>query len=200
MSLINVWLRPDSALVTVDTACTVNGKPAHTSKMLPLCHINSVLACRGSVAFLAALYTGVLMAGATYDATVEAMPRLLREAMALPFQQIPETRHDVVLVGWSQAQGRAAGQQFIQMEPGAPFQQDSIDQEFVAPWKPSMASLPDPNMLGSMIELAKAQVEALREEVGPDVAAGGRMVMATVTEGGMWIAPAVHTFPEAQAA
>lgn len=197
MSILNVWIEPEVALVGVDTATSLignDGTMLEYSKMFPIVHANTVVAGRGNSIFLSTLFVMCNGRG-DFDSLVEEMPLLLQLAFDqikdLPLLAPPEgiDRQMIVLVGWSSKLGRVAGRDFIQEDRARGFVAGEITPHHLAPWDESFAVLPDPKTAQDMLTLYRAQVSFMRENA-PQAAAGGRLIVARIARQGMTIAPA----------
>lgn len=194
MSILNVWIEPDAALVGVDTATGMtreDGTPLEFSKMFPIVHANTIVAGRGHSLFLSSLFVMCNGRG-DFDSLVEEMPLLLQLAFDqikdLPLLAPPEgiDRQMIVVVGWSAKLGRMAGRDYIQEDRARGFVASEITPHHLAPWDDSFAGLPDPKTPADMANLASEQVRMMREKA-PDAAAGGRFIVAEITQRGMQI-------------
>lgn len=196
MSILDVWITPESALVGVDTETFApDGTAASISKMIPLPHMNAVLACRGHVLFFQAIFGACHASGGNFDALLDKMPELLRGAFSMAMESAPllgmeDTspldNQTIVLVGWSLRQGRMIGREYVQESREIGFMVDGITPYHLAPWDQSLSRLPDPKTPADMGELAKAQTQLLHDKA-PGAAAGGRFLIAEISRQGMKI-------------
>ena len=114
MSIVNVWVDQHAAAVAVDT----RGESVEQGvvfdgvcKLIPLPHIQSVLAFRGCVAFgVAAVGTIMCSLFSDFDVAVENMPHVVAGARRILSQNFPpasavgsqlEQRQEIYLAGWS---------------------------------------------------------------------------------------------------
>lgn len=192
MSILNVWLFRDRALVGVDTdAVSSEGQHYEVSKMLPIPHINAVLACRGSLALLGCVFVQLMISDTgDFDVLADRLPAATQQAFDGPLRDLPPELHSagdvIVLVGWSPRLRRMRTLE-VSREPGAAvFTLEETEQHYIAPWDPSIEGAPDPANLQSMMALAEAQVGLIRRTY-PNGAAGGRLIMAVIYEKGMQI-------------
>jgi hypothetical protein len=188
VSILNVWVERQRALVCVDTQGVGNdGTRGDVTKLAVLPHINAVLACRGHLAFLSTCWMMMAMSSRGFDELVEAMSTIL----PLAFQNVVQTagalgvdpatldRQTLVFVGWSPRAQRMIGREWMQETAAQGFVADDIDPHHIAPWHESMPN-EDPNNAERMQRLAAAQVRSIRENA-PHEAAGGRLIVAELT-------------------
>lgn len=196
MSILNVWIEPEVALVGVDTATSLigdDGAMLEYSKMFPIVHANTVVAGRGNSIFLSTLFVMCNGRG-DFDSLVEIMPSLLQQAFDqiknFPLLAPPEgiDRQMIVVVGWSAKLGRMAGRDYIQEDRAQGFVTSEIAPHHLAPWDNSFAELPDPQTAGDMANLARAQTRFMHENA-PQAASGGRLIVARISQLGMTILP-----------
>src|SRR5690348_14070717 len=83
MSIINVVCAGPYALVAVDTEIydVDQDRVIHGTKLFPIVHANSVLACRGNLGVPAYIANAAGLRAADFDALVRLMPELIREAL-----------------------------------------------------------------------------------------------------------------------
>lgn len=195
MSLVNVWLTRDRALIGVDTGAALLGGPlGHVSKLLPLSHLNAILTGLGHIHFINSLFAGLQMANVpSFDALLQIVPRVLPEvfdgwagyvATLERCDPAELERQRVVLVGWSTAEGRPIGREFAQETRAVGWVCDPIEPYYIMPWHDSLSGLPDPVNAVALTTLARAQVALLRR-VEPGSPIGGRLIVAQLTRGGV---------------
>lgn len=182
MSIVNVWLEPSVALVGVDTDGLDQraGVRRNCGKMFPLPHAGCVVAGRGESRFLGCIAVALASMGEDFDDLSQAI-RPLCDQTIQEFRQlgtVPEgLTLELVLVGFSWARNRMAGVE-LELRPGAErFTQEDTERECVAPWHESLEGLPSPSSVANMTVLARAQARLLRS-MGPNVAGGGKLIMA----------------------
>jgi hypothetical protein len=95
-------------------------------------------------------------------------------------------RHNVILVGWSPKAGRMIGRAWWQENQAMGFEVRDIRTWYAAPFQPPLTP-PSPRMdMADIRRLASDQVRLIHEKQ-PAAAAGGRLIVAGVTRGGMHI-------------
>lgn len=200
MSLLNVWIERDRALVGVDTAGRdAGGRSWRMAKMAPLVNLNAVLAFRGSSAFAAVIVGNCMLFGQDLETLMEVLPPLfpaaLNEARAQSAREQASEAcrqslelQEVVLVGWSNAHRRMRGRRWTRRDVAGEFVQAGIDREYIAVWHDSLAGLADPKTPAEMAALASAQCRLIWEKE-PTVAAGGEFIVAQLAPRGMLIGP-----------
>lgn len=191
MSLLNVWLDNERALVGVDTdALAPGGVRVRVNKIMLLPTLNAVLAGRGAASLLGCVYVQLmaLPQAADFDFIAAALPELVEKA----FDQIrgplrnedPATyraAHEIVLVGWSPKLGRMRAIEVVRPAGGSAFTVEETEKHYIAPWDEKIKSAPDPTDIHSMAELAVAQVALIRGAY-PNAAAGGQLIVAELRE------------------
>ncbi len=194
MSIMNVFLRPDRALVGVDTECSIIGAAGHTetTKLFPFAHIHAVFAFRGMVLFGMTAWPILNLHMRDFDGTAEDVPRLLKHASdsaSKTCDQVGVSPEDVaraecVLVGFSRKSGQIVGYHYVQESPGAGF---TVNKDFSNCYGPDWndGELDPPNLNIShdktgMINLSLKQAILLRSRQGPGVAAGGKLIVAEI--------------------
>lgn len=191
MSIIAAFRDDETVTIAVDTATFApDGSPASISKMVPLVHMPAVLAYRGCALYLEMLFASCHSKGGTFDKLLDAMPSIISEAMpqfhnfagqlGLTDPQMLE-KHDIVLAGWSEREGRMVCRSYLQERAADGFNIEDVRRMFGAPWDPSLISLaPD------VKRFADAQVRKMHREA-PHAAAGGRLMVARLSREGMTI-------------
>ena len=191
MSVLNIWIEPDHALIGVDTqAADVSGKVGHVGKLVPLVHLGAVMAFRGAVIFGVSVFSGVNIAGAKFDELIDGMPLLLPGMLNETRRLVAATgaesldrldRQEIALVGWSDRAKRIVGRVWTQQDPRAGFVAAEISPYDIAVWDPSFKQLEDPRTPEAMVRLIQAQCRLLHR-VEPELYAGGRAVIARVSK------------------
>lgn len=205
MTILNCWITPERALIGTDTEMAVpcgaapEGKRAQCTKLLPLVHLNAVLACRGEAIFFKAVFDAINLSGgddldAVFDAMAGALPGLLsatRDGLRMggvTHATIPDSQ-TIVLVGWSPRAGRIVGVEWTQETSARGFVADDINPHYIAPWNRSIEPFADPTTPETMMQLARKQVRLMRERA-PGAAAGGKLILAELTRDAMTIGSA----------
>jgi len=204
MSINNVWIEPDRALVGVDSEGRDDqGRIHQVSKMLPLPHQNSVLSGTGTIPFLNTVWSVCHAAAGDFDRLLKALPELVPFAYKFmlgaaaqykaPLGPTPE-KQSCIACGWSPSRERMVAVGYSQADEAAGFVMTEIpDGAYVQPgiddrWRDRLANLPAPNTPEAMGRYAQEQASIVREFV-PEIHAGGRFIVATITRNSMTIAP-----------
>ena len=205
MSILNAWVSAERAVVGVDTAASIaavaspgrSEGASHATKLLPLAHLNAIVAIRGNATFLATLAAILLMHPLRDgDQLLEALPGVLPAAFQALIAAMRANGHDtadaatsaalaqqeIVLVAWSPSRRRFLGREYVQQDPARGFVADEIAPEYSAPWDPSLPPHPDFSNRVTMTAYARLQVKLLREKA-PGVAAGGRFIVTELRPG-----------------
>ena len=202
MTLLNIWLEREHAMVGVDTATSFtrpDGSPLEVegyadgasfdiTKLVPIAHLNAVLSARGIAAFLPQVFFRIQMQpfDSVDDVFEQMLPMLDQcfvglEHIAAQQGVLADPRQEVVLVGWSARQARMRGMYYVQHTVEAGFEGNEIDEVLICPWDDDAQGCPeDPVDRDAMLRLMRAQVADARER-HPAVAAGGRFVVAEIT-------------------
>lgn len=202
MSLLNAWVDPAAALVAVDTdGATLTGERFPVSKLVTLPHIGAVLALRGQAAFLGFLFLRCLTSGFdTFDDLDEAMPEMLAGMEAtIPPELIVRTGiagTELVTAGWSNAQGRVIGRQYVKRGDSEAFTVRDLGMH-VSPWHESMKGLRTD--ADAVVTLAKAQTLFMKSAYD-GAACGGSLLLCRVTRDGVTTGIRANLELEARAA
>lgn len=186
MSLINALNMGDHALISADSeAVFSDGSRGQVSKLLTIPHLNAVIACRGSLAFLQKAHAEFCTMP-TFDQMAERAELVMSYALAQQgsTEQLDKYAHgaEMVLAGYSQKAGRVVIH-LIRCEGIGKDTEAHLD----------IANAILPGNLGislegitasreGLIELTSRQVKAIREHA-PDAAAGGNLIVAEVHQG-----------------
>lgn len=180
MSLLNVWVSPDRALIAVDTdGMTPGGPHFGMSKLLPLVHAQTVFVGRGDRRFLWDLFSRYHLANADvdYDAIVDSLPTLLASVIAgLRQDEREHFEYQFAIVGWSSAQERVCGRWYVGRTDDDGYDVDELGAR-VAPWQSKEAPRV-PDSQENIRWLAERQVAWLQSEGS---AGGGRLLVAHIT-------------------
>lgn len=195
MSIVAVFVDDDRALVGVDTEVFgPDGAPASISKMVPMVHMNAVLAYRGTAMFLEMLFGACHRQGGTFDSLADQLPEILG-ALSVEFAAVAAhlgyrgaqiEAHNLVFVGWSDAQKRMVCWGFDQSTQADGFQRAEYRNWYGAPGIRSRITLPLDRDIAALKLVASAQVQ-LMHEAAPGEPAGGRLIVAQLTETHMTI-------------
>lgn len=189
MSLLNAWVTPTEALVAVDTdGVRGDGSRFATSKLLPIPHLNAVVALRGQAAFLQFLYLRCIGAGFdTFDEFTELLPAVLEEVTeSMPPELIAMAEHvstgNVLLaVGWSDRRGAMLGRQHVQRAAGEAFAVADFT-TLLAPWPSALQDMP--RTAAAVAQLSRAQVEWMRSTY-PGAIVGGQLLRCRLGKWGI---------------
>lgn len=207
MSILNAFVSPNCGLIGVDTECSLlDGGYGEVSKLIPLVHMNAVVAFRGSVVFILNAATVCIGAGLGFDELAENMPELLKRAADGSVKNaaiLSVTEEylgcaEVVLVGFSPKMGRIVGHFFKRETLTTGFVTTSDFGCYVAPhWGGNELSCQQLGILenkAGMETLALTQSRLVREREPAGAAAGGRFVVAEIRRSDMTI-ESVCDFP-----
>lgn len=196
-SILNIVLIAEAALVCIDT--DVRFAPTgehigHTSKLIPLVHLNAVLAYRGALLFFARVIGGCLFPVKGFDELVEALPSLLGKCYSTfrdselrllqPGRELADQEREILdcqevsLVGWSRKRERIVGYRWLQESPSSGFEELEITVGTVGPLIPNM---PEPDFVhrASMMAYARIQRAWIREH-RPLWSGGGNLVIVEI--------------------
>lgn len=197
MTILNVWVERERALMAVDTEIVMPwGQRHQCAKMIPLIHLNAMIAARGHLVFFAYLFKALhCEALSDFDALLDRMPRMLPladEDARKAVRQLGVTdtgfldNQTIVACGWSAKAGRMFAREWSQDDLARGFISEHVEPFFVSPWDPSIDHIPDPTTHAAMAVLAQAQCKLMREKA-PDAAAGGKLIVAEINQRGMQI-------------
>ncbi len=201
MSLCNVWMSRDRALVAVDTAVRRPGGPMlERSKILPIPHASTILATRGFVDFLGIFHGASIDALDDFDAlNDQALPNLNRtrefvmQAVApvaakkgigpAAFSEI-----EIVMVGGSRRQQAMVGNTYQCIAPATTFIRLPIEtgRGRIHGNYDGMGPVSKVASAEAMEALARRQVAYVREH-DPSTTVGGRLLLAELTRHSMSI-------------
>lgn len=196
MSLVNIHLQPNRALVAVDTEVMYakGGGYGPGAKMALLPHANSLLAIRGINIVLGMAHFNAVLAGlATFDAMEEAMPGYLTmglsylesDAQALfgkPALEAGAFDQELYLVGHSDRRGRMCALVFSSKgsKDVNVFELEERDAHF-APWTEAWGEPIEPDTPERMRFISVVQVEN-GGAMQPDAPLGGRLLLCELTK------------------
>jgi hypothetical protein len=203
LTIINAFIAHDHALVGVDSECRGDdGKIHPVAKMLPIVHMNAVLAVAGNLLYANKLMSTIHLLSADFDELLADMPKLLRAALAMTktqgdlsgvkFQKDP-AGETVVVAGFSPKAGRVIGRywhDFREREINPCIVHPSFDNLDPALFA-RLDALPRPDSMQAMARMAQEQAAIYREnrERMPRFHAGGQFIIAGITPGGLAITP-----------
>jgi hypothetical protein len=153
VSILNVNVEAHRVLIAVDTASAYFPTPgdasaragavlAEASKLIPLVHINAVLAARGDVAMLN--YALLLLGDRPlrgFDHLQEVMPSVLDRCLEIrkaAYAQVGIAalggRVEVCVAGWSGKTGRMVVTLWACSSTDGPFEVEAFESEYLQPW------------------------------------------------------------------
>lgn len=201
MSIINVWINQDYALVGADSECQdAAGNIDQVSKIIPLVHMNAVLSGCGHHLFINNLWSGCHSVGGDFDVLISLMPKILPLAYKSMLESARRygivlagdyTKQTAIICGWSKRHDSMIGYSFTQLGEAAGF---SISQEIPAgachlqPAHPRQFALPCPGTPEGM-RLQACEQAAFIKRSGLGVHAGGEFIVAKIERSKMTIWP-----------
>lgn len=202
MSLINLYLDHDRALISYDTLSSVMpGAPrlseaidqllagaVHMSKCAFLTHAHVALAHRGDAMLAISVFSGLqLSAARDFDAMAEAMPELLAHSFAqvtaFRKQQFEiEAFHgaELVLVGWSHALKRMQAVRWVRWPQDRGFAASPVGRALLLPDAEWSQPPTAPDTPEKMERIARDQVAYVRRNHA-GLNCGGRLLLAEIT-------------------
>ena len=195
MSFLNVHIAADggrSALVGVDTEAvsTAGTVMAQASKLAVLPHYPAVIAIRGVMGLLPLIYMACVTSGSDLDGLLEELPACFPDVLrhldewkerGILTADAPIEAISFAIVGWSAKQNRMIARLFEQTDRATGFVGTEIPKWYIAPGTEALAKLPPASSRNAMVTLARAQIRCL-EEIAPQSAGGGELIIATLTE------------------
>lgn len=212
MSLLNIYVHPSSpsyALVGVDTEGldVQSGKRYQVGKMLPIVHLNAVLAVRGAAYVLGPIANALLLAPAPFDELLERAGEVFQSAVVAiddyfakqGWPSLPDSDQEIALVGWSTSRRRFVGRVWQSETRDRRFDPIDFDSAYIIGGADEqLRSIKTPTNPIAMGELAKVQCRRVRE-LEPGVAVGGRFIVAWLREDHMKIETVCNLPPESPA-
>ena len=184
MSIVNITIGRDRALVGCDTACQYGDDledRGEMSKLLVLHGSSGVLAYRGKRAMFERIFTRLLFGRepSDFDALLDRLPTII-EASAGATPSTVNLQLELYAVGWSGSRGRMAGAVYVIDTAGA------LTDAQVDTWQcansPEVPEDPDPMLDGPVAMFGHAQRQtAYGKREFPGQAIGGRFFVADVT-------------------
>lgn len=211
MSIINAFVNLDCGLVCVDTEAGQDGGPYfEVSKLVPLPHMNAIIAFRGSLLFMAGAVTGAICASCDFD----ELSRYLPDLLLLASDKAVDTVHrfaptasmtseeagcaEAIIIGFSPAMSGIVAHHFRRETLAHGFVTTNNIGYLVAPgWTDvdlNLQSLRAQPSKEGMKALALTQLRLMREREKVGLAAGGRLIFAEIKQSGMTI-ESVLDFP-----
>lgn len=200
MSLLNVYLERDRALVAFDTlsspmlglsvaeAIRQFAEGVHLSKCTFVPHLNIAIAHRGDAMMANAVCSMLQLSGlADFDAMAGAMPEVLAQAhtqvTALRKKQMGQDAFpglEVVMVGWSPALKRMEGVRWVRWPNDKGFNASPVGKVLMLPDAEWEQTPEVPDTAERMEAIARDQVAYVRAR-HPGYNCGGRLLMAELT-------------------
>lgn len=194
MSILNVLMTPDRAFVAVDTLAqdAVSGEISEGAKLLLIPQHNIVVAGRGSGQFYLRIYQLCLEASFRSAFSIEQVMREVGPVMDQLWpnyvQAIRDAKLDlgqlqaeIVIVGWSTAQGRIVGSAYAKSVVEQPTHVAELVGGIAAPGQP-LRGLADSFHPDAILAAGRRQAEYVNAEEGRHVA-GGRIITAFLQRG-----------------
>lgn len=195
MSILNVFITPELALISVDTDTKLpDGSIKECSKLLLLPHIHAAVGFRGAHLMHAIANAEIMSFFGSFDGLAEAMPQIVTHSLGVARENAgalginPEDieNFEFALVGFSQKEGRMVGHAFAN-SPNSPDIEVTHDfPEMAAP------SLPPEDLarLGirradkaGMRALALDQCRFIRAQARSDFHVGGHLFVTEISRG-----------------
>lgn len=201
MSILNAWRSEHRALVGVDTCgLRLAGPEVMTqydvSKMLLLPHANVVFAARGSQRLLAAVFDLCseqpnfdVIESHLKDITGIAVDLTTRLARNAGLTNPPPDLFNIefIVCGWSE-QRRSMTIVLCRQSAEAPAVLEPVDDCVLAPWDiEDLGEYIFPNSIDTMMSVARTQAAFLQRKALPNVAFGGRFLIAELWSDGCQI-------------
>jgi hypothetical protein len=115
MSIVNMAIRDDAAILVTDSGGLVDQRQRKISKVCTLPHFPAVISGRGASLVTSLVYMYVNEKAETFDEAIVLMPHIIRHAMETvrgvypPIELSVLKGIEIMLVGWSAAEDRPAG-------------------------------------------------------------------------------------------
>ncbi|GGZ56069.1 hypothetical protein GCM10008101_06850 [Lysobacter xinjiangensis] len=186
MSICNVYLDGDRALLAVDTAGRdLAGKPGEWSKLEIVPHAGVALGFRGErvLCFQVLAQVHMVPGGESFDALEASMGARLKWALDafranVKPALVAASECEVMLVGWSAKRGRMAAVGFYLAAGGKGFERSEVQHCRLAP---NVKDPPVPTDGAEMQAVARLQVAEIRSR--SDAPIGGRLLVAEIWPG-----------------
>ena len=194
MSLLNVLLFPERALVTTDTQCKnyTTGNYFEGSKMFPIVHANVLIAGRGDRVFgdlVFQWYGG--SETCDFDSIDSSLSQNLTK-IAERYASIPGAHvggNELVIVGWSAKHGAMQGIACTRPDIDSPFSIARMISGHIAPeTTEDLRHIQCADHVECLIEIARAQTRQSKIDY-PGSPIGGRLILADMTRDRMEIRP-----------
>lgn len=188
MSLLNAAIMPGRAIIATDTAFRIGGEEVgrKVSKCFALPHLPLVVAFRGQLYFGASLWSGMLHVAARVDEILDHATAIVSESFHLirrhgaPAPALGD-QQQVVIAAFDERAGRMRGLHLEQQDIAAGFICTEIPSTLYAPGGDWLNPPENPATAATMIEVARAQVVWVRNNVA-DAAIGGELILTTIDQ------------------
>lgn len=198
MTILNAWIKPDRAVVLVDTeGYDARWGTIELSKAVPLIDSNTLIAVRGSGGLTGVLYDFHCRTPLNFDVLVEMMPASAEKCREHYVKAAAEhgltiadlsTVDQVGLFGWSDKNERMQGWLFVREAGEHHFTPRKIEPWNIAPAADFDASLPWPENHADLERIGRRQTAWHRKHYpGRECAIGGRLICAEITRRSMTI-------------
>ena len=201
MSILNVWISPERALIASDSeAAAVDGPGARVSKFFTIPHLDVVIGHRGCAQYFCFMASVLQMLSLARDieTILDTLPAYL--SPMIEQTKLAMTTHygwkkidtdlvdgeSLVVVGWSHKQGRMVAREFTQMTLAEGFVVRDIDPCYISPYDESINQGEYPENATSMEKLVRAQVRLIKDKE-PKAAAGGNLMLCQLRRGSVQI-------------
>lgn len=187
MTILNVWIEDERALLAVDTISHHSfGGMILSSKVVPLVHANTLIAYRGSNLAFLQLFAQIMLDRETssYDQIVDSITMTAARASANWQPTAPAgSLAQIYVVGWSEATDRFEGRSYdIDLSEGWIDPHSAIDRCRLTPGS-GIEAVPSLGSPEAMMAVARHQLEWMHKTT-PAEATGGQLVLAELTRQG----------------
>lgn len=194
MSIVNVLITPDRAVVAVDTLAedAISGELSEGAKLLLIPQHNIVIAGRGSAQFFLRIYHLCLEASFRKAFSIEQIMRELGPVMDQLWPNyvraaqdarldLAQLESEIVVVGWSKAQGRIVGTAYAKSDVEQHARVAALVGGIASPGEPLRGG-PDSFEPEAILAAGRRQAEYLNAQEGRAVA-GGRLIATFLQRG-----------------
>ncbi|HKQ25313.1 MAG TPA: hypothetical protein VJT81_12795 [Burkholderiales bacterium] len=200
MSILNLYVGPEKALLAVDTeGVSHDGSKVSVSKMFTLPHIHAAMGFRGHTLLMNCVFNSYsLMRIDSFDDFLDVIPDnwpvtfSMADGVAKQIGMDPSliVSSELVVIGWSQKRGCLFGREFSQDAVAEGLVTKDVTDPYIAPWDESLDSIRPFNVF-EMERLARLQVQLIHEKA-PGHSAGGRLIVCEMAPGAMLIRAACN--------
>ena len=188
MTILNVWVSPERAVIAVDTLSTRprSLEPWTVSKMIPFVHCNAILSGCGNMALMLRVFWQLAQQQGDFDSMALAMPQIVDPAYAECLADLPRLGFTedqmspysiVALVGWSESLGEMCGQYQVRHPGESAFRAREAIDSIMHPNVGEAGVDHDLSTADGMAAQARHQV-AWGRHTYPKWAIGGRLSLA----------------------